>query len=67
MNLRVRSVTGESESAILAVVMAVDVVDTSTISRHGRFQSGIFPLLVIFAGRCGWVGLPKIPGPCLVR
>jgi hypothetical protein len=60
MNLRVRSVTGESESAILAVVMAVDVGDTSTISEPGRFRSRIFPLMVIFAGCCARVGPPKV-------
>lgn len=59
MNLRVRSVTGESESAILAVGWRSGVAMLPRLDTE-RLRSGIFLLLVVFAGRCSWgVGLKK--------
>lgn len=43
--------------------MAVGVAMLPTISRPGGFKSGIFPLVVIFAGRLRLGGPPKIPVP----
>lgn len=54
MNLRVRSVTGESESAILAVGWRVDVGD-NFLALSSRDREGFqwdFPVVVIFAGCC---------------